>query len=193
MLGALSPAPPTSSRQGPLSPTTECGWTPSTRSASTCPLHWLGSAASFSPFCTATRGAAGRARAPRRGLAGIYLSLSAGFAAILVLVCYAAAALVVARPNYRTVEQVTGGLWRQVGAVGAALLLAVLAYAAFRGTFAHAIFYGGAFGSVSVARLLFAHDALATEAVGGLVLVALVGAAAAWRRERPREDREGRR
>jgi len=54
-------------------------------------------------------------------------------------------------------------------------------------------FYGGAFGSVSVARLLFAHDALATEAVGGLVLVALVGAAAAWRRERPREDREGRR
>jgi NADH:ubiquinone oxidoreductase subunit 6 (subunit J) len=127
------------------------------------------------------------------GLAGIYLSLSAGFAAIVVLICYAVAALVLARPDYRTVEQVTGGLWRQVGAVGAALLMAVLAYAAFRGTFAHAIFYGGAFGSVSVARLLFAHDALATEAVAGLVLVALAGAAAAWRRDRPREDREGRR
>jgi NADH:ubiquinone oxidoreductase subunit 6 (subunit J) len=127
------------------------------------------------------------------GLAGIYTSLSAGFAAIAVLVCYAAAALVLARPDHRTVEQVTGGLWRQVGALGAAVLLGVLTYAAFRGTFAHATFYGGAFGSVSVARLLFAHDALATEAVGGLVLIALVGAAAAWRRERPREDREGRR
>jgi hypothetical protein len=45
---------------------------------------------------------------------------------------------------------------------------------------------------VAVAKLLFAHDALATEAVGGLVLLSLVGAAAAWRR--PRDERgEGRR
>jgi len=127
------------------------------------------------------------------GVAGIYMSLSAGFAAIVVLVCYIGCALLVARPDYRTVEQAARGLWRQIGAVGAALLVVALAYAAFRGRFTHATFYGGPFNSVSVARLLFAHDALATEAVAGVVLIALVGAAVAWRRERPRDEREGRR
>jgi NADH:ubiquinone oxidoreductase subunit 6 (subunit J) len=127
------------------------------------------------------------------GVAGIYLSLSAGFAAIVVLVCYIGCALLVARPDYRTVEQAARGLWRQIGAVGAAVLVVALAYAAFRGRFAHATFYGGPLNSVSVARLLFAHDALATEGVAGVVLVALVGAAIAWRRERPRDEREGRR
>jgi len=127
------------------------------------------------------------------GVAGIYASLSAGFAAIIVLVCYLGCALLVARPDYRTVEPAAGGLWRQVGAVGAALLLVALAYAAFRGGSAHATFYGGPFNTMAVARLLFAHDALATDAVGALVLAALVGAAIAWRRERPRDEREGRR
>jgi len=128
------------------------------------------------------------------GVAGIDLALSAGFAALVVLICYAGCALLVMRPDYRFLEQAAGGLWRQAGAVGAALLLAALAYAAFRGNFAHATFHGGLFGSVSVGRLLFAHDALATEAIGALVLVALVGASAAWRRERPRDERgEGRR
>src|ERR1700730_11658500 len=115
------------------------------------------------------------------GVAGIDLALSAGFAAIVVLVCYAGCALLAMRPDYRLLEQAASGLWRQAGAVGAALLLAALAYAAFCARFAHATFYGGVCGSVSVGRLLFAHDALAIEAVGGLVLASLVGAAAAWR------------
>src|SRR6266852_1358631 len=115
------------------------------------------------------------------GVAGAYASLSAGFAALIVLICYAACALLIARPDYRTVEQLVGTLWRQVGAVGAALLFAAVAYAAFRGDFVHATFYAGPFGSVSLARLMFAHDALATEAVAGLVLVTLVGAAFEWR------------
>ncbi len=127
------------------------------------------------------------------GVAGIYASLSAGFAAVVVLLCYAACALLVVRPDYRTVEQAASGLWRQAGAIGGALLLAVLTYAAWRGNFAKATFNGGPFGTVSVGRLFFAHDALATEAVGGLVLASLVGAAAAWRRERPRDERDGRR
>jgi NADH:ubiquinone oxidoreductase subunit 6 (subunit J) len=122
------------------------------------------------------------------GVAGIYASLSAGFAAIVVLVCYTGCALLVARPDYRTVEQAAAGLWRQIGAVGAALLLVGLAYAAFRGRFAHATFYDGPFNTMTAARLLFAHDALATEAVAGIVLVALVGAAIAWRRERARDE-----
>jgi NADH:ubiquinone oxidoreductase subunit 6 (subunit J) len=127
------------------------------------------------------------------GVAGIYVSLSAGFAAMVVLVCYIGCALLVARPDYRTVEQAAAGLWRQIGAVGAALLLVGLAYAAFRGRFAHATFYDGPFNTMTVARLLFAHDALATEAVAGVVLAALVGAGIAWRRDRPRDEREGRR
>jgi NADH:ubiquinone oxidoreductase subunit 6 (subunit J) len=126
------------------------------------------------------------------GVAGAYASLSAGFAAVIAILCYAGCALLIARPDYRTVEQAVGAVWRQLGAVAAAVLFAALAYAAYRGDFFHATFYGGLFGSNSLARLMFAHDALATEAVAGLVLVALVGAAFAWRRERPRDHIEGR-
>ena len=121
------------------------------------------------------------------GLAGIYASLSAGFAGIVALVCYAASALLIAGPRYRAVESTVGDLWRQLGALGAAGLLALLAYSAFRGGFAHATFNGGALGSAAVGRLLFAHDALATEAVAALALVGLVGATVAWRaRDRSR-------
>src|SRR5260370_12384470 len=92
-----------------------------------------------------------------------------------------------ASPQYRRMDAVVGPLWRQLGAVAAALLLAVLAYSAFRGDFAYASFFGATFGTANLGRLLFAHDALATEAVAVLVTVALVGAAAAWRGgDRPR-------
>lgn len=126
-------------------------------------------------------------------VAGIYASLSAGFAALIVLACYAACALLLARPDYRAIEQVAGTLWRQLGAIGAGLLFIALAYAAFRGSFASAPFHGGAFDTASVGRLLFTHDALATEAVGGIVLASLVGAALAWRRDRTRDERGERR
>ena len=122
------------------------------------------------------------------GIAGVYVFLSAGFAAVVVVVCYAGAALLVAAPQYRVMETVVSGAWRQVGAVAAGALFALLAYAAWRGNFAHPTrFYLGGFNGASVGRLLFAHDAIATVAVGALILVALVGATAAWRaRERSR-------
>jgi NADH:ubiquinone oxidoreductase subunit 6 (subunit J) len=116
------------------------------------------------------------------GVVGLYASLSAGFTGVVALVCYAGCALLLAAPQYRVVDTVVAGAWRQVGAVAAGGLFALLAYAAWRGDFAHASpFNFGAFGSAAVGRLLFAHDALATEAIGALVLVALVGATAAWR------------
>jgi NADH:ubiquinone oxidoreductase subunit 6 (subunit J) len=116
------------------------------------------------------------------GVVGLYASLSAGFAGVVALVCYAGCALLLAAPQYRVMDTVVAGAWRQVGAVAAGGLFAILAYAAWRGDFAHASpFNFGAFGSAAVGRLLFAHDALATEAIGALVLVALVGATAAWR------------
>jgi len=144
-------------------------------------------------------GALGVALLPRRdqrgaalgvvglGLAGLYVSLSAGFAALLALLCYLGAAWLIASPQYRSIEGVAGAAWRQIGAVGAGGLLAVLAYSAFRGDFVHAVYYGGEFGATALSRLMFARDAMATEAVAALVLVVLAGATAAWRvRERGR-------
>jgi NADH:ubiquinone oxidoreductase subunit 6 (subunit J) len=121
------------------------------------------------------------------GLAGIYLTLSAGLAAIVALVCYAGCAAMFASPRYRRLETVAGAAWRQVGAIAAGALLAILAYSAFRGDFVHASFYGGMFGAANLGRVFFAHDAVATEAVAVIVFAALVGATAAWRvRERGR-------
>jgi NADH:ubiquinone oxidoreductase subunit 6 (subunit J) len=121
------------------------------------------------------------------GVAGVYTSLSAGFAAVLVLVSFAGCAVLVGRPDYRAFEEATEAAWRQLTAVAAALLFAGLAYAAYRGSFAQVTFNGGPFGAAAVGRLLLTHDALATEAVGALVLAALAGLTAAWRlRERGR-------
>src|SRR5207245_26150 len=135
----------------------------------------------------ARRGGGARAGVVGAGLAGLYASLSAGFAALLALVCYLGAAWLIASPRYRSIEGVAGAAWRQVGAVGAAGLLAVLAYSAFRGDFVHAVYYGGEFGATALSRLVFGRDAMATEAVAALVLVVLAGTTAAWRvRERGR-------
>jgi NADH:ubiquinone oxidoreductase subunit 6 (subunit J) len=121
------------------------------------------------------------------GVAGVYLSLSAGFAALVALVCLGGCALLLAGSTYRIIDAPVGGPWRQVGALGAAALVAVLSYAAYGSNFARNTYFGGPFGSAGLGRQLFAHDALATEAVAALVLVALVGATMAWRaRDRPR-------
>ena len=121
------------------------------------------------------------------GIAGLYASLSADFAGLVVLVCYAGCALLIAAPRYRMVDTPVDIVWRQAGAIAAAGLFALLAYAAYRGDFVQATYAGGEVGAAAIGRVLFAHDALATEAIGALVLVALVGAAAAWRvRERGR-------
>ena len=115
------------------------------------------------------------------GIAGLYASLSADFAGLVALVSYAGCALLIAAPRYRVVDSPVGFAWRQAGAVGAAALFVLLVYAAFRGDFVSATYRGGEIGTAAIGRALFAHDALATEAIGALVLVALIGATAAWR------------
>jgi NADH:ubiquinone oxidoreductase subunit 6 (subunit J) len=121
------------------------------------------------------------------GVAGIYLSLSAGFAALIALACYGGCAVLLAGPAYRILESVSHSLWRQLGAIAAGALFLALAYAAYFGDFHRGTYFGGDFGSAAIGRRLFAHDTLAMEAVAALVLVALVGAAAAWRaRDRSR-------
>lgn len=121
------------------------------------------------------------------GVAGILLSLSAGFAGAVALVCYLACAFVLAGPAYRAILPAAQPWSRQLGAIAAAALFAVLAYSAFRGDFPKATFYGGAFDTAAIGRLLFTHDALPAVAVASLVLVALAGSTAVWRiRERTR-------
>jgi hypothetical protein len=121
------------------------------------------------------------------GVAGVDASLSAGFAAATVLVSFAGCAVLLARADYRDFSSLAGGAWRQVGALGAAAMFLVLAYAAFRGSFAHVRFNGGALGTAAVGRLLLARDTFATEAVAALVLLALVVLTLMWRsRDRER-------
>jgi NADH:ubiquinone oxidoreductase subunit 6 (subunit J) len=122
------------------------------------------------------------------GVAGLYASLAAGFAAIVVFASFAACAALIARPEVRGYQWALGGVWRQVGAAGAALMFAGLAYAAYRGAFAHITFNGGAFGAAAVGRLLFARDALAAEAIAALIAVVLIASTLVWRsRERGRQ------
>ena len=125
------------------------------------------------------------------GVAGVYASLSAAFAGLIALVSFAGCAAILGGASYRAMEPRVSGRWRQVGAVAAAALFVVLAYAAFRGHFAAGwtgyapLTADSGFGFTQVGRQLFTRDALSTDAVGAVVLVMLVGAAAAWRgRER---------
>jgi NADH-quinone oxidoreductase subunit J len=129
------------------------------------------------------------------GVAGIYTSLSAGFAGGVALISFAGCALLLAGPSYRVLEPAVSGRWRQIGALAAAALFATLAWSAFRGSFAapwtgYAPLSSGSlavdgFEATQVGRQLFTHDALSADAIGALVLVALVGATAVWRgRER---------
>ena len=86
------------------------------------------------------------------GIAGLYAALSADFAGLVALISYAGCALLIAAPRYRIVDSPVGPVWRQAGAVGAAGLFAVLAYAAFRGDFVSATYRGGEFGTAAVGR-----------------------------------------
>jgi len=115
------------------------------------------------------------------GIAGVYLSLSAGLTAAVAIVCYLGCAYFVAGPQYRPLEGLTPALWRQIGGASAAALLAILAFAAFRGDFAKAKFFGGELNTAAIGRLLFAHDAIATETVAILLVVCIAGAAVTWR------------
>jgi NADH:ubiquinone oxidoreductase subunit 6 (subunit J) len=121
------------------------------------------------------------------GVAGLDASLSAAFTGAVVLLTFAGSAALLARHYYRSFDFAWGSLVRQVGAIGAALTFAALAYAGYRGMFGQINFNGGALGTAAVGRLLFEHDALATEAVAVLAVIALVVLTIAWRsRERER-------
>jgi NADH:ubiquinone oxidoreductase subunit 6 (subunit J) len=127
------------------------------------------------------------------GTAGVLASFSAGFAAVVALVCLGASAVLVGGASIGGVAgaarlglDVRDGvaLPAQVGGVAAALLLVVLLVVAVGGTFAAGAHVGSGFDAATVGRTFFGRDALALEAVGATLTAALaVGAAA--RRRRP--------
>lgn len=119
------------------------------------------------------------------GTAGVLVSLSAGFAALVALVCLGGTALVLGREAAPAAGASAGQrtLAAQIGAVAAGLLVLLLVYVALRGAFAAAPFTGDGFGFAALGRVLFGRDAMAMEAVGAMLLVALAfGAAALGRR-----------
>jgi hypothetical protein len=120
------------------------------------------------------------------GTAGVLASLSAGFAALVALVCLGASAVLLGPMDASAgavAARSQAGLSAQVGAVAAALLLAVLLVVAFGGSFVRAGQAGPAFDAVALGRLFFGRDAVALEAVGATLTAALaVGALARSRR-----------
>lgn len=118
--------------------------------------------------------------------AAVLALLEAGFAAVVFLVCGAACAHLLRRLTApaEVVAARGDGLLRQAGGIASAVLFAVLAYAAFRGSFAFGHYPGGGFNSAALGRLLLDHDVLAGVAAGGLLLAGIAGAAASWRTAR---------
>ena len=116
------------------------------------------------------------------GVAGVLASFSAGFAALVALVCLGASAVLLGSTD-ASAPRAQGALAAQVGGVAAALLLVILLVVALRGTFAGFPHAGPAFDAVALGRAFFGRDALALEAVGATLTAALaVGALARSRR-----------
>jgi hypothetical protein len=112
------------------------------------------------------------------GAAALLVLLSAGFAAVVELVCGlgSAAVMLAARGASEGRVVTPGGRLQQAGALGAALLLAVLLYAGWRGSFFPGAYPGGGFNAAAVGRLLFDRDALLGVAAIGLLAAAAAGA-----------------
>jgi len=116
--------------------------------------------------------------------AGALASLGAGFAALIALIALGAAAPLLAespvsprglpaRPA-AVAAVPSRRLAAQLGAVGAALILLLFGFAALRVDFLHSSYRGGWLGTAAMGRLLLGHDALAADAVAGLLFVGLV-------------------
>lgn len=117
------------------------------------------------------------------GAAGAYAVLAAGFVALLALVVFLACGLLLAPLPPGAEVEPRGGLGHQLGALAAAGLFALLAYAAYRGGLFKGTYSAGDFGffnAAAMGQLLLGRDALATEAAGALLLLALVAGGVRW-------------
>jgi hypothetical protein len=118
------------------------------------------------------------------GTAGALAALWAGFAALLALVALGGCALLIGALPERAGGRPApsgrprpgrAGLSTGLGAVVAVVLLAVMLYASLWGSFAAHPYPGGWFGAAALGRAFFGRDAVALEAVAGMLLVGLAG------------------
>jgi len=110
------------------------------------------------------------------GVAGLLADLDAGFAALIALLALGACAVLVLQlPAPARLAADPAGLDRQLGAVLAGLAFLGLAYVAFKGLYHAGAGQLGTFNAAALGRLLLARDAMATEALLGAFLAALVG------------------
>jgi NADH-quinone oxidoreductase subunit J len=118
------------------------------------------------------------------GTAGVLASLSAGFAALVAIVCLGASAVLLGSAGVGAVRDlaVNSLLSAQVGAVAAALLLALLLVVAVGGSFQATSHVPPAFDLAGLGRAFFGRDALALEAVGATLTAGLAVGALARRR-----------
>lgn len=115
------------------------------------------------------------------GTAGVLVSFSAWFVALVALICLGASALLIGGgeerlPALRTLPQ-WRGMGARLGGLAAGLLLVVLVVVAVAGSFATGGSGGGGLDASAVGRVLFARDAMAVDAVGAALMVALAAAA----------------
>jgi hypothetical protein len=115
------------------------------------------------------------------GLAGLLAVLSAGFAAVVVLLCFGACGAALSASGYRTVWSGAAGRWEQAGAIACGVLFAILLYATWRTDYFEGSYPGGSFGAAAVGRLLLARDGLAGDALALLALVSFLAAGLFWR------------
>ena len=117
------------------------------------------------------------------GAAGMYAVLAAGFVAVLALVVLVACGLLLATLPAPVVAEPRAGTGHQLAALATAGLFALLAYAAYRGGLFKGTYLAGDFGffnAAAMGQLLMGRDALATEALGALLLLGLVAGGAGW-------------
>jgi hypothetical protein len=72
-----------------------------------------------------------------------------------------------------------------VGGVAAAALVVLLVYAALRGDFVRGSYPGGWFGAAALGRVFFSRDAIALQAVAGVIMISLGALAGTARGRRP--------
>jgi hypothetical protein len=104
------------------------------------------------------------------GLAGLYVDLDAGYAAIVTLVAVGASALLLLGLRPAAAEK--PGIAQQLGAALAGVVFLVLLYIAFEGRYFTGATFTGQFNTAALGRLLVGRDALALESIAAALLVA---------------------
>lgn len=112
------------------------------------------------------------------GLTGLLADLDAGFAALVTLVAFGGATMLLLTVDPQAdaddSEAHRAGFVRQAGAALSAIVFIALAYLAYQGSWFPGYQASGSINTAALGRLLLGRDALAVVAVAAALLVAVV-------------------